>query len=193
MMVGPAGFSFVELLIALSLLAAMVYLALAFVPLTREEIHSTVSEKEMTDIQSAFGRLAEDMVLNDVQLDDFGEYGVWGLMQSTHPDGGTDLSPWDPAQRRGWRGPYVAVEATARIDPTAPGQPDGAVEVPVLLDPYGNRYRVLIPDAGGNRQQHLALISTGSDGELDTIETAVDGEIEAAGDDTVRRLLPLAP
>ena len=187
------GFTVIELIVVLAVLAALATLLIPRLSVSTDNVNDTVLEKEMTDIQAAFMRFGADCVLTDAQLEDIRDYGLWLLFSSTHPDGGDDYPAYDPAKTTGWRGAYALQEGTQDIDATAVGQPAGGTAVPVLLDPHGGYFRVLMPNAGVGRHRRLALVSTGRNKTLETTDVPVSGLIQAGGDDHVLRLLPLAP
>lgn len=195
--VSRRGFSLLELMIVVVLATALLILVSTQVKYTEKEALEAVRNKEMADIQVAFQTVYDDCVLTGTHLQDIAQYGVWPIFSRTHPDGGTDCDAYDADKDTGWRGPYGQAETQKSIDPASVGQVEltgaGAALVSVFLDPYGGYYRVIMPDVGATREGRLVLVCTGPDGVLNTLETAVGGYVEASGDDTILRLLPLAP
>ena len=227
------NFSLIELLIVIGILGALLTLVLPSFNNTTTEAKDTVALAEMKDIQSAFRRFASDVIFREDQsgngnkyLYDIGKYGLWPLMIDEHPveseQAGIEYQDYDPEAGIGRRGPYLNEEGYLKIiaNPAITGsgqygQPkdgSGAGSVPVIKDPYGGYYRVLVPvaNSGGDdlslfkRLQKMVLVCTGPNGQLDTTPTSFytageDGshqnkvnDLKAEGDDIVIRLMPLA-
>ena len=145
----------------------------------------------MRNIRQAFNRFDSDCVLTDERLEDIADYGLWPLMTRTHPNGGDNYFEYDYEKGKGWRGPYIEREGEMNINNSLEGQPDGTVAVPVINDPYGGYYRVIIPS--GESAKKIVLVCTGKNGILETASSdkhAATGNLEAQGDDTVLMLLP---
>jgi competence protein ComGC len=188
-------FTILELIIVVSIISVLAAFLIPLLSDTESKALNDAEFDEMKKIQTAFIRLNQDCLLNDSELSECEKFGLWPLFQREHPlDSSKDLKAFDPERGKGWLGKYIAIEETRKINSTLDGQPEStagtAVEVPVLKDPYGGYYRVLIPQ--GEAKIKLVVVCTGQDRELDTLSSSKnsDGNIESQGDDTVMRLLP---
>ncbi len=226
------NFSLIELLIVIGILGVLLTLVLPGFNNTGEDAKDKVARTEMREIQAAFRRFASDVVFRkesgdtNKYLKDIAQYGLWPLMWANHPDSGAGdivYQEYDSEIGLGRRGPYLREERIVTITaPTgigagnSPGQPaddGGAIKIPVIKDPFGGYYRVVVPAARTTdghdlsefkRLQKMVLICTGPDQKLDTKVDSFPGkddpdytaanadDIVAAGDDIVIRLMPLA-
>jgi prepilin-type N-terminal cleavage/methylation domain-containing protein len=194
------GFTLVELLVVIAILGAFVALILPHVAPMADEANAAVRDKEMADIQAAFTRFHDHCLPDDAtDLADVRTHGLWPLFQQGLPESGADRWTYDPNKQVGWRGPYAAQEGVERINTASAGQepiPSGGTRVPVVRDPHGGYYRVMAPRNGAVYDyDRLVLVCTGEDQTLNTTQTTNGDDIEpdAGSDDTVVRLLPLAP
>ncbi len=200
-------FSLIELLIVVAILGVLVTLVLPNFSNVQDDAREKVMKTEMQDIQAAFGRFSSDTGVQSstTKLTDISDYGLWPLMSQTHPNSAvtTIIYPdYDAETGIGRRGPYLAKEGKITMDAsdlaTKPGQaedaaPTTSVTIPVVKDPYGGYYRVLMPSSGSDKEKRIALVCTGPDKTLDTTRAPdSNGDIAKGDDDTVIRLLPLA-
>ena len=189
------NFTILELIIVVSIIAVLASFLIPLLSDTESKaLNDTVSD-EMKKIQRAYLRLNQDYLLSDSEVSECKKYGLWPLLQREHPaDSSKDLNVFDPEKGKGWLGKYIVLEESIKIDSTLDGQPESssgtAVEVPVIKDPYGGYYRVLIPPGGS--KDKLVIVCTGPDLVLNTssLSTDSDGNIEAQGDDRIMKLLP---
>ncbi len=227
-------FSLIELLIVIGIMGALLTLVLPGFNDTGAEAKDKVAQTEMREIQSAFRRFAADVVFRketgdtNQYLMDIAKYGLWPLLWETHPLGSSaspvsSYTEYDSDSGIGRRGPYLDEEGLVTIA-SGPGvlstetygqvkDSEGTVKIPVIKDPYGGYYRVLVPESrttdGSSlneykRLQKIVLVCTGPDKTLDTLPnsflaTTDDGytsatadDIVAQNDDIVIRLMPLA-
>ncbi|MDO4550001.1 MAG: type II secretion system protein [Planctomycetia bacterium] len=158
------GFTLIELLIVIGLLAALASVFFSHFTGTKEEVaHDPIVQKELSDIQRAFHRMAVDCVLQrDTHYLKIAQYGLAPLMANSLRTDGTDNTNWqfpiwDNERGRGWRGPYISSEGYREIDPSSVGQKSGnrTERIPVLTSPHAQSetdkyyYRVLAVDADG--------------------------------------------
>lgn len=200
-------FSLLELLIVVGILGVLVTLVLPNFTNVQDDAREKVMKTEMQAIQAAFGRFSSDTGVHSdtTKLTDIADYGLWPLMDKIHPNAAVTTitySDYDAETGIGRRGPYLAEEDEITIDAadlaTIFGQaedaaPTTSVTIPVVKDPYGGYYRVLMPSSGTDKEKNIALVCTGFDKTLNTTRTPnSEGDIEKVGDDTVIKLLPLA-
>ncbi len=185
-------FSLIELVAVLGVIAVMAVIFIPYLSSTDIKAKEDVRAREMRSIQKAFGRLENDCVLTDSDLQDIADYGLWPLVSREHPYLGDeyDYEEYDYEKCKGWRGPYIERESEASISNTE-GQPSGTITVPVINDPYGGYYRVIIPNGESSRK--IALVCTGENGVLETSSSDWNGDKfdeDLIGDDAVLMLLP---
>ncbi|MDO4583780.1 MAG: type II secretion system protein [Planctomycetia bacterium] len=158
------GFTLIELLIVIGLLAALASVFFSHFTGTREEVaHDPIVQKELSDIQRAFHRMAVDCVLQrETHYLKIAQYGLAPLMANSLRTDGTDntnwqFETWDNERGRGWRGPYLSSEGYRNIDSASIGQKSGSrtERIPVLTSPHSESetdrhyYRVLAVDRDG--------------------------------------------
>ncbi|MDO4571273.1 MAG: type II secretion system protein [Planctomycetia bacterium] len=158
------AFTLIELLIVIGLLAALASVFFSHFSGTKEEVaHDPIVQKELSDIQRAFHRMAVDCVLQrETHYLKIAQYGLAPLMANSLRTNGTDnlnwqIAVWDDERGRGWRGPYISSEGYREIDPASVGQKSGSrtERVPVLTTPHSDSetdmyyYRVLAVDIDG--------------------------------------------
>ncbi len=202
------AFTLIELLIVIGLLGALAALMLPTFRMRRVESLGQIVDHDMAEIRRAFRRFYGDAVLLENDLEMVRRWGLGCLAE--RPDGtheGWVVPDFDMQKRRGWRGPYLAPEGRRHIDgdEDAIGQPAGAVEVPVVEDPFsasdsdGHYYRVVAPvDTDGNYVYHeMLLVCVGANGRLDialpvlAAGETLDPDLLVDGtDDTTVRLCP---
>ena len=194
------NYTLVELLLTITIIGIVSTIVVTQFSTSEQDANSIIRDIEMTEIQKAFIRFYDDCAPSDTELLEVGKYGLWCLTQAKNPH---DLTtPWgthfDSLKNKGWRGPYINAEGSITIkDPaTNPGQvkaSGGTIKIPVILNPQGYHYRVLIPKSGPTTfYKNIVLVDPGSDGVLDTSETVTLSQpyITASGNDTVIQLLP---
>lgn len=190
-------FSLIELLVVIAILGALVSMVLPSFNNVQDDARNKVMRTEMREIQSAVRRFNSDTGLqsSNSRLTDLATYGLWPLMMENHPDDTVAVSypNYDPEIGIGRRGPYLRSEGMELINVSGAGQPaaTSGIDIPVIKDPYGGYYRVMMPSAGFDREKRIVLICSGPDTTLDTT-VGTDSEITAQGDDYVIRLLPLS-
>ncbi|MEM8549868.1 MAG: type II secretion system protein [Verrucomicrobiota bacterium] len=210
------GFSLIELMIVITILGVVVSLVIPAFGYSESNAKEDAHTAEMRAIQTAFVHYFYD---NCPERDE-GEalhaisyYGLYPLCTTegienldTDPissSGGSVTakdavqSNYDAANCIGWNGAYLLHEGWKDIDASVVGQPESgasdAEHVPVVYDPYGGYYRVLIPDDGTSQHPRLiTLVCTGPNNILETAPTDIDAykQIYPVGDDIVLRLLP---
>jgi prepilin-type N-terminal cleavage/methylation domain-containing protein len=164
------GFTLIELLIVIGLLGALAVLLLTSLNVDRTQtLDSSIVQKELSDIQRAFQRFKADCVPQQYDYKLMTRYGLEVLAKYDSARGWSFADEWDPARRRGWRGPYIESEGTRTVDTTdsdADGVADNAgqpvngpgEEVCVVCTPYVNDegcydksyYRVIHKAVSGN-------------------------------------------
>ncbi len=174
---GRRGFTLMELLIVIGLLAALATLVLSNLTYTRTEaLDGSLVQKELADIQRAFQRFAADCIPQQADYKLIAKYGLAPLIQyegylDENKNEAWTFTRWDNDRRRGWRGPYMEYEAEEAINiDLEGGMPDyyGQIEpksggwtVPLICTPYyvydkdnwhGGYYRVIPEVAGGTNE-----------------------------------------
>lgn len=159
------GFTLIELLIVIGLLAALASVFFSHFTGSKEEVaYNPIIQKELSDIQRAFHRMAVDCVLQrETHYLKIAQYGLAPLMANTiaftpeeTEEADWKFPVWDEERGRGWRGPYVSHEGYREIDPQTAGQRSGSVRIPVLTTPNSDSetdrhyYRVLAVDDKGD-------------------------------------------
>lgn len=149
----PAGFTLIEMLIVIGLLGAVAMILLASFNTNREQtLDHSIVQKELSDLQRAFHRMAADCVLQQGDLEQIAQFGLALLMERVTDNGTVLAEPWDVDKGKGWRGPYVEPESHRLIAPSSVGQQSGAVLIPVIETPYsksdadGSYYRLVATD-----------------------------------------------
>ncbi len=159
------GFTLMELLIVIGLLAALATLVMSGLEFTRTEaLDDSLVQKELSDLQRVFQRFVADCVPQQSDYKLIAKYGLAPLMQYDDFLDGSDtwsFNEWDRDRRKGWRGPYADYETEELVNitldahgiPTTPGQERaaGGSAVPVICTPYvhdddgfdGGYYRVI--------------------------------------------------
>lgn len=197
------NYTLLELLLTISILGIVSSIALAQFSTTEQEARDIVRNAEMSKIQKAFINFYNDVSPTDTNLISIGDYGLWCLTQKEHPMA-TKTTAWetsyDTYKGKGWRGPYAHTEKIIRIvKPTKNINRTGQIvgdycDVPVLLTPLGQHYRVVIPRYGSTRYyRNITLIDPGQNDVIDSTVIFTDlsqEQIVAKGDDTVLQLLP---
>lgn len=112
------GFTILELIIVIGLLAAVSYGALAAYDGVREDALAQVAETEMAEIVKALKQYKQDMGRFPEQLHpaDFTSLQIGQIL-----DGGVyrdleDEEKWNPDTQRGWRGPYINGQGNGYVD-----------------------------------------------------------------------------
>jgi prepilin-type N-terminal cleavage/methylation domain-containing protein len=153
---GSLGFTLLELLIVVGLLAALAALVLPRVTARRTDVwDDSLVPQEMSRIRSAFDAFVCDCVPTSNDLVKVAASGLSILMEYDSDQDWSFPDAYDAERGKGWRGPYMTAEGT--ID-----------ELPVILDPYysdsltNHYYRVEQSNAV------TTLVFVGSDGEVDT-------------------------
>jgi prepilin-type N-terminal cleavage/methylation domain-containing protein len=204
------AFSLVELMIVVVILGAVVSIVIPMFSYSEKQAKSDAVLAEMRAVQEAFIDYYSDNMPDRAALEEFASYGLSALcvralngsppieFQAT----GVVRWPYDAANRLGWRGPYLMQEGTVEVDVGSDGQKSAGnggtrMSIPVVKDPDGGHYRVLLAD--GN-QGKLSLLYTGrsnraGDLSLDLLDTGISdtngfGWIEAQYDDIAVRLTP---
>lgn len=208
------GFSLIELLIVIGLMGALAALVLPSITADKEEVvDGSMVAKEMMDIRRAFLAFEADCLPNRNDRELIGIYGLEVLMQFSE-EAGKDWSfpdAFDPARKKGWRGPYLHAEGRTSIQLSG-GQGAGtAADVPVVYDP---RYDTNSAEDATRSQRYyrvvryfhqyensgktisldrLALVFIGANGILDTVpasgmQATFDSSFANSGDDVVRAL-----
>ena len=186
------GLTLIELLLVVAVIAMVAAaVSVGFGSTARDATEAVVSA-EMRNICDAFQRFFADCRPTEAQLAEIRRFGLWPLTTPEHrenwgvdpgmKDPGKDYRLYDAANAAGWSGPYCVAEGHRRIDPTLPGQPEvasGGVEVPVIIDPEGNHYRVLAPQRSGvfnyNRLLLVRLAVGRGEGEIqDRLDLLID-------------------
>lgn len=204
------AFSLLELLMVIGILGVLCSLILPSFEFTGDDAKKQATRAEMREIQSAFRRFAADTLVasDSARLDDMGKYGLWPLLNKDHPEKDDDnlkYGSYDFNTGIGRRGPYLSTEAEVTIASNGDSKQDKAdagVRIPVILDPYGHHYRVVVPGGGTLKsKQRLALVCLGPNGnddngiiDLATTDSGIEDdsavyEDEASGD-LALRLLP---
>lgn len=173
-----AGFTLLELLIVIGILAALAALLLSSLTGSREEmLDSTIVQKELSDIQRAVHRLAADCVLTESDHQTIAQYGLAVLMDDSI------FTAWDSDRGKGWRGPYIEREGYREVDLSSIGQEPGVALIPVLQTPFSTSesdahyYRVVATElvtVSGNEVERV-IDSTGSVYQLWVIAPHGDG------------------
>lgn len=195
------GFTLIELIIALVILGVLVTLILPSFNDTVKDSRGDALMAEMRSIQTAYTRYYRDNFPSTEPggtLEAISYYGLYPLCTDDTTeiteDGFQDpisltgvalatdaFRGLDRANDIGWNGPYLTNESRLVIQADQPGQPVDAnldppeVRVPVINDPYGHYYRVVVPRDGDGiaYPKRITLISTGPNGILETTENDV--------------------
>jgi len=142
-----SGFTLLELLIVIGLLAALVGLVLPQFGGTRAEARDQMRVAEMHAIHEAFLRFYGDVMPTDVQLTSLTNWHFAPLLARTNA--AYAYQEWDPIRNRGWRGPYMHTEG---IWTNAAGH-----VLPGLFDPAGALYRIAQTNAADPRSLVITL------------------------------------
>ena len=200
---GINNYTLIELLLTITIIGIVSTVAITQFSTSDQDANNKIRDIEMMEIQKAFIRFYDDCTPSDSELVQIGKYGLWCLTQAKNPHDST--TPWgthfDTFKNRGWRGPYINAESSIMIkdSTTSAGQikdPSGTIKIPVILNPQGFHYRVLIPKFGTTIfYKNIALVDPGADGVLDTNNsvTLAQPYITASGNDKVVQLLPSTP
>jgi len=202
------GFSLIELMIVVVILGVVVSIMIPMFSYSEKQAKDDAVLAEMHAVQAAFIDYYNDNMPDRDGLKEFAKYGISALCVRTlngspavdFEDGGVIRWPYDPANKLGWRGPYLMQEGVVEVDVSDDGQKSvesGGDEIPVVKDPNDGYYRVLLADGD---QGKLSLIYTGLSNsagdktldllDTDTFNTNGFGWIEAQYDDIALRLTP---
>ncbi len=171
------GFTLIELLIVIGLLGGLAMLVLPRLSVDRNWAgDEALAPSEMMAIRRAYAAFEADCVPTTVDAQKIGQYGLEILMRYESSRGWSFPGSFDPARRKGWRGPYLEAQGTRTVYINENGQPltgSGAMaEIPVVHDSrHGMNatgqaeryYRVLHEPKSG----HLALVYIGANGMLE--------------------------
>jgi prepilin-type N-terminal cleavage/methylation domain-containing protein len=192
------GLSLIELMIVVVILGALVAIVIPSFNVSESNAKDDVVVAEMRQLRQAFCSFYTDNYPDASAVADIADYGLWPLFSTNDPPAGLNatLASYDPANRLGWRGPYALMEKSGQPVHLANGQPQDSAEggsgptaeIPVILDPYGGYYRVMLPDGAS---ADLYLVCTGPDRKLQTAPSSTNGfgRLVAAHDDSVLPLL----
>jgi hypothetical protein len=136
---------------------------------------------EMARIQSAYIQFYNDNFPSSDELKTLATYGLYPLVSSSAPSD-VDEDDWpieaeyDPYNNLGWDGPYIQAEGTAFVDVSDARQEekeegDGGIKIPIIEDPYGGYYRVMVSD---DDDENISLICTGINQQLDAEGSGTD-------------------
>jgi len=114
MTLGRRGFTLVELLVVVAVLATIAGVVIVSTGDARERAATDLARSEMLALKKAILQFRADT----------GAMPAGGVADLLANPG---IPAWDLDRRRGWRGPYITRETAA----------------PVVLDPWGRPYRVL--------------------------------------------------
>ncbi|OUS30917.1 hypothetical protein A9Q99_05265 [Gammaproteobacteria bacterium 45_16_T64] len=182
----PFGFSLLELLIVVSLLAVIAFTSMTNFANTEQNELDGVTRTGLTELADAVRQLHQDTGFwptgdgtNAALIPTHTEAYNWEALTLAN-----GLNAWDAVSQRGWRGPYIDKKLDARvvtngnnmsINGSASGttgnfnDPDCAEGIAspcpnsiVLLDPYGNPYVLL------NIDDRNVIVSSGADGDFCT-------------------------
>ena len=78
-------FSLLELVIVVAILAVVASFLVPVLTAAAENAEEKIVKHEMSLIRDAFKRLNKDCFLNDSQLNEIINYGLWPLVQKNHP------------------------------------------------------------------------------------------------------------
>ncbi len=211
------AFTLVELLVVVSIIAVVGSGVAVSYANHRKEARDQVTLHEMFQIKEAFLRFYNDndsqlhrpLVnhegaalpdsisfaaahtdnnLHDGLMEFFETYGLWFLMQGSHPDADMDFpdfGTYNALRGEGWNGPYLDV-------PVRQTSTNGTVVFPQIEDKYGTAYRMLYyehdegaPDPVFRR---LLLIGSRGDEDWDELTELVGraGNLRDAGNDEGR-------
>gem|GEM_PF-6275350 len=205
-----AAFSLIELIIVVVILGVVVSIMIPIFSYSEKQIKDDVLMVEMRAVQQAFIDYYNDNMPDRDGLREFAKYGLAALCVRNlggpppvdFTAGGVIRWPYDPANQLGWRGPYLMHEGLVKVGVREAGQRSleaaaPLIDIPVVLDPNGGYYRVLLADGD---QGKLSLVYTGignlaRDPNRDLLDTATSntngfGWIEAQHDDIAVRLTP---
>jgi prepilin-type N-terminal cleavage/methylation domain-containing protein len=205
----PPGFTLLELVVVIVIIAALAGLVVSQVDRSREYAELTVARADLQTVSEAVGGSAAGAgYLRDMKyVPGFQPVGlrVHDLFSpSSYPSAAT----FELETKRGWRGPYLRSGGLfpASGDRRFAGDatflerkfyaPDGSsryggVGDSCVKDPWGNPVVIQVPEAvaftgaadEAKRMQYLRLVSAGPDGVLDTISN--DATAAVRGDDLV--------
>jgi prepilin-type N-terminal cleavage/methylation domain-containing protein len=140
------GFTLMELLIVIALLAALSTLLLPSFTADRDAGNAAIIKSEMYEIQRSFVRFYNDCGRDPGGLSGFAWTNVYlaPLIRRTDTNSPAlyGYTPWTLERNIGWRGPYA--EGEGYYINAASNR------YPALLDPYGDPYEVVYePDEHG--------------------------------------------
>lgn len=165
------GFTIVELLIVITILAIVAGAISVNFGNTTRDAEDILMKSEMQTICDAFVRFRADCLSgNDDRLDEMRKFGLWPLFIRKHPNDTTaypDVDEsigyafYDPEKGYGWAGPYLIAEGHKDID-SDPDRSSGrqtfgqeteskvsaggaGKSMPVALTPWNDHYRLMAP------------------------------------------------
>jgi len=172
------GFTLLELLIVVSIMAIIAGMSLMSYGNTRSDSEDQAVRVEMEQLRLAVMHYFKDQngYVNDSA----------NIQSPADIDFLTNLSPsWDVDYRKGWRGPYIKKSLTTNFDIAnstkfsfsgvgSPADEDSSnplININVKLDPYGQPY--LFFDLDSSTSNPPAIVSMGADGVYDTADDVV--------------------
>ena len=193
------GFTLLEMLVVIMIMGFLVAMVAGGFSRLKGDAAITTTLSEMKSIKEAIrDRFYPDLGLIPYNIDN-PEWATRYLCLKNDGTGnseyeeirgfiGDDLMTWDRYVRKGWRGPYMEREATARDDNGTPLNPADDKWYPVLADAWfdsekseedtGHYYRIMFSDldglgdmtnsdAAGARRERLStyILSLGANGE----------------------------
>lgn len=189
------GFSLIELMIVIVILGALTGIIVPMFTYSEVEAKGDAVLSEMSRIRRAYIDFYNDNFPHNDELGHLSFFGLYPLCSTNEPTGYNGIwhdavrGEYDPYNDLGWNGPYLMQEARKTVDVEYAGQGESSsgTVIPVVNDPYGGYYRVLL-----SVSNKLSLICTGRNLELNTDTNRVDsaGWITNQVDDTALSLLP---
>jgi len=131
-MPGQAGFTLLELLVVLSVLAAVAGIGVLALGGVTQDTRAELVRAEMNQIANAIRRFRADtgywpkegVFVNDA-IDEVDNPGSFSQLFVQPNDGSDDILPHDPASDSGWNGPYLRELDAVTVTVGANLQPDG--------------------------------------------------------------------
>lgn len=179
----PSGFTLVELLVVLVILAVLAGMVIPLLGESAEQGRLAVTQANLQRMREVIvgapqapGYLADTGKLPRTIKDLFivPADNLAYLPQN--------LQTWNPVAKRGWRGPYLLDPGT-RFDFDLDMIPD-----PAIFDGWGNPILLQIPTASmtaAENERHLRLVSAGPNGILDTPQAPLMPTVASRVDDLV--------
>jgi prepilin-type N-terminal cleavage/methylation domain-containing protein len=171
------AFTLIELLIVIGLLGGLAMLVLPRLSVNRHwASDEALAPSEMMEIRRAYAAFEADCLPTTADAEKMAQYGLEILMRFESSRGWSFPESYDPARRKGWRGPYLEAQGTRTVYVNGIGQPltgsGPTAQIPVVHDPRHGMdaagqaerfYRVLREPTSG----HLALVYIGANGTLE--------------------------